>query len=42
MYRRIPELGLDNEFFIRMEDDNGAVYDTPEFKLQGRQWLMCV
>ncbi|KAG8688095.1 hypothetical protein FRC11_006067 [Ceratobasidium sp. 423] len=32
---KIPQLGSDNDFFVRMVDDKGSVYDTPEFKLQG-------
>ncbi|QRW00083.1 Arginine-glutamic acid dipeptide repeats protein [Ceratobasidium sp. AG-Ba] len=31
----IPELGGDGTFFIRMEDDDGDIYNTPVFKLQG-------
>ncbi|KAG9120867.1 hypothetical protein FRC07_003420 [Ceratobasidium sp. 392] len=31
----IPDLGGDNNFFIRMEDDDGDISDTPMFKLQG-------
>ncbi|QRW14615.1 haloacid dehalogenase [Ceratobasidium sp. AG-Ba] len=31
----IPELGGDGSFFIRMEDDDGDIYNTPVFKLQG-------
>ncbi|KAG8752802.1 hypothetical protein FRC12_011782 [Ceratobasidium sp. 428] len=30
----IPDLGEDNAFFIRMEDDDGVHSDTPMFKLQ--------
>ncbi|KEP54719.1 putative ATP-dependent RNA helicase SUB2 [Rhizoctonia solani 123E] len=33
--RKIPQLGSGNNFFVRMVDDKGSVYDTPEFKLQG-------
>ncbi|KAJ1310149.1 hypothetical protein OPQ81_006894 [Rhizoctonia solani] len=32
---KIPQLGSDNNFFVRMVDDKGSNYDTPEFKLQG-------
>ncbi|KDN51545.1 hypothetical protein RSAG8_00090, partial [Rhizoctonia solani AG-8 WAC10335] len=32
---KIPQLGLDNDFSVRMVDDKGSIYDTPEFKLQG-------
>ncbi|KAG9085268.1 hypothetical protein FS749_004574 [Ceratobasidium sp. UAMH 11750] len=32
--RAIPELRGDNAFFIRMEDDDGDISDTPMFKLQ--------
>ncbi|KAH7340505.1 hypothetical protein B0J17DRAFT_322200 [Rhizoctonia solani] len=34
---KVPQLGSDNDFFVRMVDDKGTVYDTPEFKLQGSE-----
>ncbi|KAF8610067.1 hypothetical protein BDV93DRAFT_5791 [Ceratobasidium sp. AG-I] len=30
----VPELGADDNFFVRMEDDDGNTHDTPGFKLQ--------
>ncbi|ELU44467.1 ATP-dependent RNA helicase SUB2 [Rhizoctonia solani AG-1 IA] len=32
---KIPQLSSDDGFFIRMVDDKGSMYDTPEFELQG-------
>ncbi|CUA72474.1 Arginine-glutamic acid dipeptide repeats protein [Rhizoctonia solani] len=32
---KVPQLGSANDFFVRMIDDKGSVYDTPDFKLQG-------
>ncbi|GAB1517394.1 hypothetical protein RhiTH_000442 [Rhizoctonia solani] len=31
---KIPQLSSDDGFFIRMVDDKGSMYDTPEFELQ--------